>query len=149
MVTHKVEQGLRAILGTLIGQVIVGNQLGRKIGFPTANLYIDPTKAQLANGVYGVEVQYNQRSYTGIMNVGVRPTIRQDETQVHYEVHIFDFDEMIYGKLLQVEVCFFIREERSFSSLEALIAQIHSDVEYVKQQTGSFSDSPVFMENVG
>lgn len=135
-------------LGTFIGQVIYGNQLGRKIGFPTANLYTDPEKARLANGVYGVKVQYNQRTYTGIMNVGVRPTIRQDETQVHYEVHIFDFDEMIYGKLLQVEVCFFVREEISFSGLEALISQIQSDVENVKVKMGLISDSTLLMENV-
>ncbi|MEW9671456.1 3,4-dihydroxy-2-butanone-4-phosphate synthase [Ammoniphilus sp. 3BR4] len=136
-------------LGSLMGTVIFGNQIGRKIGFPTANLDIHSEKPDLLHGVYGVKVHYNQKPYIGIMNVGVRPTIQQEETQVHYEVHIFDFDEMIYGESLQVEVCFFVREEMSFSGLEELIQQINRDVGFVKlrlEKTDPFNNRSLLME---
>ncbi|MEW9673534.1 3,4-dihydroxy-2-butanone-4-phosphate synthase [Ammoniphilus sp. 3BR4] len=135
--------------GTLEGKVIYGNQIGRKIGFPTANLDIGLKKLDLLHGVYGVKVLYNEKPYIGIMNVGVRPTIQQEKNQVHYEVHIFDFDEMIYGESLHVEVCFFVREEMSFSGLEELVSQINRDVEWVKQRldkTDPSLNSPLLME---
>lgn len=131
-VSEVVEMRKQDTFGTLKGQVIYGNQLGRKIGFPTANLDIQSEQLPLSNGVYGVKVTYGERSFAGIMNVGVRPTIQQDGTQVHYEVHIFDFNEMIYGEWLVVEVCCYVREEMSFAGLENLISQIQRDVEYVK-----------------
>lgn len=148
-VSDVVNMRKNATLGTLIGKVIYGNQLGRKIGFPTANLDIHKEQVCLSNGVYGVKVIYDQRSFLGIMNVGVRPTINEDNTQVHYEVHIFDFDEMIYGEWLEVEVCFFLREEISFFGLEQLISQIKVDVELVNdrlKKKNHVIDNPLLME---
>lgn len=126
------EMRMSDMLCTFTGPVIRGNQIGRTIGFPTANLYVDTDKVHLSNGVYGVKVTYNKTTFIGVMNVGMRPTINHEEGIVHYEVHIFDFNEMIYDKTLQIETCFFVREEISFSNLDQLISQITSDVELVK-----------------
>ncbi|MBE5097810.1 riboflavin kinase [Priestia aryabhattai] len=119
---------------TLTGQVIRGNQIGREIGFPTANLSLNSQEINLSNGVYAVKVNYNGKSFTGIMNVGMRPTINEDKSRVHYEVHIFDFNKVIYNEILQVEVCFFIREEIAFANLNHLILQIKKDVEFAKRR---------------
>lgn len=119
-------------LSTFTGQVIRGNQIGREIGFPTANLMICSKKINLSNGVYAVKVNYNEKSFTGIMNVGVRPTLNEEKSRVHYEVHIFDFNRMIYDEFLEVEVCFFIREEIAFENLNQLISQIKKDAESAK-----------------
>lgn len=121
------------VLCTFTGQVIRGNQIGREIGFPTANLRVNSDEVHLANGVYGVKVMYNERPFNGVMNVGIRPTLGE-EAIVHYEVHIFGFDEMIYDQILQVEACFSVREEISFSNLDQLILQIKDDVEFVKSR---------------
>lgn len=126
------EMRMSDMLCTFTGPVIRGNQIGRTIGFPTANLHVDADKVHLSNGVYGVKVTYNKTTFIGVMNVGIRPTINHEEGMVHYEVHIFDFNEMIYDKTLQIETCFFVREEISFSSLDQLISQIKNDVELVK-----------------
>jgi riboflavin kinase len=119
---------------TLTGRVIRGNQIGREIGFPTANLLINSRKINLLNGVYAVKVNYNQKSFTGIMNVGIRPTINEEKSRVHYEVHIFNFNEVIYNETLKVEVSFFIREEIAFANLDQLISQINKDVELAKRR---------------
>ncbi|MEH7384450.1 riboflavin kinase [Bacillus sp. JJ1521] len=114
------------------GTVIRGNQIGRTIGFPTANLDLHE-ESTLQKGVYGVRVYYQNQSYYGLMNVGVRPTINKEEMNIHYEVHIFDFDQMIYDEELDVEVCYFVREEQLFSSMKHLVLQIRKDVETVQR----------------
>lgn len=116
----------------LMGKVLKGRQIGRTIGFPTANLKVDKSKVQLDRGVYGVKVVYKNKEYTGIMNVGLRPTFIKENLEIHYEVHIFDFHEMIYDEILNVEVCFFIRKEISFSNIEQLTTQISIDIAMVK-----------------
>lgn len=118
----------------LTGRVITGNQIGRTIGFPTANISVKSEKLMLVKGVYGVKVLYNEMMYHGIMNVGTRPTINKTDAYVHYEVHLFQFNEMIYGETLEVEICFFIREEMSFSVMEQLVAQITQDIHYTESQ---------------
>ncbi|MFJ5717535.1 riboflavin kinase [Neobacillus sp. NPDC093127] len=114
------------------GKVIHGNQIGRTIGFPTANLLLHE-EVLLPKGVYGVHVTHQNQLYYGLMNVGVRPTVNKEEMIIHYEVHIFDFDQMIYDEELDVEVCHFVREERLFSSMKHLVLQIRKDVETVQR----------------
>ncbi|WP_408011386.1 3,4-dihydroxy-2-butanone-4-phosphate synthase [Pseudalkalibacillus sp. A8] len=121
---------------TLSGSVIKGRQLGRTIGFPTANLAIEQKDVSLHRGVYGVKVKYKDKEYEGIMNVGVRPSFDDSGVDVHHEVHILNFDQFIYGETLTVEVCFFIREEKAFPYLEKLITQIRSDAAYVETRFG-------------
>ena len=114
------------------GTVVVGNKLGRTIGYPTANLQIDDAEKLIpGNGVYAVTIELcgdNQSSITtlkGMMNIGVRPTV--DGTKRTIEVNIFDFDQDIYGNLVRVYVRSYLRSEVKFNGLEALKAQLAKD----------------------
>lgn len=112
------------------GNVIEGNKLGRKLGYPTANLQIqDPDKLVPANGVYAVEaeIEGETRMLKGMMNIGNRPTV--DGTRRSVEVHLFDFDEDIYNRHLKVHVRFHLRNEVKFDGLEKLVEQLHKDKE--------------------
>jgi riboflavin kinase/FMN adenylyltransferase len=109
------------------GEVVKGNQLGRTIGFPTANIQIsDKNKIIPANGVYAVELDLNGERLNGVMNIGTKPTV-QDSLQIHLEVFIFDFSSDIYGENLHVYVRDFIRSEKRFSSLDELKLQLRKD----------------------
>ena len=106
--------------------VIHGNHLGRKLGFPTANLELQKHKPfLLANGVYAVKIEVNQTVYLGMANAGVRPTIAG--TTLTVEVNLFDFSGDLYGKTLVVYFFDRIRDEKKFDSLEQLVQQIHLD----------------------
>jgi riboflavin kinase/FMN adenylyltransferase len=109
------------------GLVVEGNKLGRTIGYPTANLKAtDDLKLIPANGVYAVEViPEGFGKFKGMMNIGVRPTV-QGTSRVT-EVNIFDFDEMIYGKLLTVSLKKRLRDEVKFSGLDMLKQQLAKD----------------------
>lgn len=109
----------------IMGRVVYGRQLGRQLGSPTANIRLQRYRAAL-NGVYSVSVDGLDRTYNGIANIGIRPTV--DGSEPLLEVHIFDFDENIYGKLLTVRFHHKIREEQMFASIEALKTQIHVDI---------------------
>ncbi len=112
---------------SLSGSVFKGDQVGRTLGFPTANINIAfPQKLIPAFGVYLVEVLVENKKYFGALNIGIRPTLINKKPQI--EVYIFEFDEEIYGK--EVEVLFIkkIRNEQKFSSLEELKNQIQLDV---------------------
>ena len=110
------------------GKVVLGNQLGRTIGFPTANLIIEnEQKLVPANGVYAVEValQGRENSYMGMMNIGLRPTVDGNKRMI--EVNIFDFDEMIYDSTLKITLLKHLRSEVKFSGLEELKTQLVKD----------------------
>lgn len=117
------------------GEVVLGNQLGRTIGFPTANLQVaDERKLIPANGVYAVTVVRLKTGdhLTGMMNIGIRPTV--SGTQRMIEVHLFEFDEMIYTEMLQVQVHYRLRDEQKFAGLDALKAQLQQDALDARQQ---------------
>ena len=112
------------------GRVVLGNQLGRTLGYPTANLEIeDPDKLVPANGVYAVQVSLtgssDGREYKGMMNIGTRPTI--DGKNRVIEVNIFDFSGDIYGETLRVYLKKRLRAEEKFNGLEALKEQLAKD----------------------
>ena len=111
------------------GFVVRGNQIGRTIGFPTANLYInDEEKLIPSNGVYAVRVSgncFNDRTLDGMMNIGIRPTV--DGQKKVIEVNIFNFDEDIYEQNMTVYVYEFIRGEVKFNGLDALKEQLNQD----------------------
>lgn len=119
----------RHLLGrnySLAGLVVKGKQLGRTIGFPTANIQVrEIAKMIPSDGVYAVKVYYENDCFGGMLNIGNRPTV--DGTFQTVEVNIFDFDREIYGENLTVEFLQKIREEQKFSSLEALKWQIYQD----------------------
>ena len=112
---------------SLLGVVVAGNHLGRTIGFPTANMKLyEPLKLLPGNGVYSVEVESLGRKFSGMCNIGTRPTVNTG-TDTTVETNIFDFDEDIYGLDLKVTFLRKIRDERRFPSLEALKAQLVLD----------------------
>ena len=113
----------------MMGHVVYGRQIGRTIGVPTANIRLQRYRSPL-NGVFCVAVHGLDRRYIGVANIGVRPTV--DGREPLLEVHIFDFDDDIYGRLLTVTVRHKLREERKFPSLEALKAQIETDIREAK-----------------
>lgn len=110
------------------GTVIKGQQLGRKIGFRTANLIYPDNIVQIPYGVYLTTVTYNNISYKGITNFGIRPTISKDNIP-SLETNILGFDEDIYGENISIEFLEMLRPEQKFSSLDKLITQIKFDVE--------------------
>lgn len=111
---------------TLQGIIKKGKQLGRTIGFPTANINSpEELKLMPAFGVYAVMVYYKNLAYKGMMNIGNRPTV--DGTHMTIEVNIFDFDREIYGEELKVEFVDRIRDEVKFDHLDALKQQIILD----------------------
>lgn len=111
----------------LHGVVVAGNQLGRTIGFPTANMQLyEPLKLVPANGVYLTEVETIGSHFYGMTNIGVRPTVSGAGVRT-IETHILDFDELIYGLDLKLSFVSKIRDERKFASLEALGAQLAVD----------------------
>ncbi len=109
------------------GEVISGKQLGRNIGFPTANINYDKEQLVPGNGVYAVKIYIKEIEYIGIANVGVKPTVKEDSS-VEIEVHILDFQDNIYGEIVSVSFLEKIRDEMKFSSLEELKNQIDNDV---------------------
>jgi riboflavin kinase / FMN adenylyltransferase len=114
------------------GNVVKGRQLGRTIGFPTANIQVQKQyKLIPKNGVYTTNVYLRNKRYLGIMNIGNRPTV--DGIGRTQEVHIFDFNDDIYGENLKVEVLDFIREETKFDSIQKLIEQIEKDCKTAKE----------------
>ncbi len=116
---------------SLTGQVVLGKQLGRRLGFPTANLEVPAEKLLPRFGVYSVRVFLRGGSAIGVMNIGTRPTLKgQNET---IEVHILDWDSNIYGETITVSLEQFIRPERSFNSLTDLKAQIEQDCQKARE----------------
>jgi riboflavin kinase / FMN adenylyltransferase len=112
---------------TLCGKVIQGQQLGRTLGFPTANLKIPSDKYVPKLGVYSVTVYGAQPSAKihGVMNIGMRPTVNGNHQTI--EVHLFNWSSDLYGQTLTVSLDHFIRPEQKFESLEALKQQIQLD----------------------
>ena len=124
---------------SISGRVMYGRQLGRELGVPTANLSLKGKKAPL-NGVFAVQVTGldNTSKATlvqGVANVGVRPTV--DGERPLLEVHLFDFDENIYGKRIRVVFRHKIRDEKRFDGLEELKEQIGLDVLAAKKHFGA------------
>lgn len=116
------------------GFVVEGQKKGRKIGFPTANLFLrEPYKLIPGTGVYAVSINLEGETLQGMMNIGYRPTIIEDNKQKTIEVHIFDIDKHMYGKEMTITLKNKIRDEKKFSSLEELIKQIKQDETEIRQ----------------
>ena len=125
-------ESARKFLGrhySIVGPVISGYKTGQAIGFPTAN--IDTSKVQIpGTGVYAVRMIYQNNSFGAVANIGFNPTFHRDRLSV--EVHIFDFNQVIYGKEVEVEFISRIRSEIEFKSKDELVVQIKKDIEEAK-----------------
>lgn len=118
---------------SLHGKVVRGKQLGRTIGYPTANIEIVETSKLLPpDGVYAVRVLLDGQAFGGMMNIGIRPTV-DDYPGRSVEVNIFDFDRDIYGQSLAVEIVAWIRSEVKFSSIDNLKEQLGKDAVKCRQ----------------
>ncbi len=115
------------------GIVVQGDQIGRTINFPTANLQTEDLV--IRSGVYISEVEMDGKRYQSITNVGLRPTVNGKKLQI--ESHIFNFNDIIYNKRIKVIFHKLIRLEMKFDSLEALKVQIGKDKEYAKEYYGN------------
>lgn len=110
----------------LNGTIVKGKQLGRTIGFPTANIHIEEDYKLIPKiGVYVVRAVVNNETVFGMMNIGFNPTVNGEKQTI--EVHLFNFDKDIYDQNIEVSLLNYIREEQKFSSVDALKAQLDQD----------------------
>lgn len=117
----------------ITGKVVKGQQLGRTIGYPTANISVrEDYKLIPQNGVYVVQSTIQEKTVFGMMNIGNRPTV--DGTLQTIEVHFLDFDQNLYNQNISVSLLKRLRSEQKFPSLDALKTQLHHD----KRDTGTF-----------
>lgn len=111
----------------LFGEVQHGKQLGRRLGFPTMNVFPEKMKIMPRFGVYTCRVLVEGIWYKGIVNVGVKPTVAHDSRPLA-EVFVFGYEGDAYGRCVTVEFCDFLRAERKFASVEELKCQVDSDI---------------------
>lgn len=117
---------------SISGKVVHGDGVGKKIGFPTANIQLTRNPAPLS-GIFVVQVHAEGLGVLqGVASLGVRPTLKQDANQV-LEVHLFEFEQQIYGKHLRVEFLQKLREEEKYPDVDTLIRHIALDVEQAKK----------------
>jgi len=117
---------------TVLGTVVSGDNRGKKIGFPTANLSAHNEQFP-PNGVYFAEAKLEGVIYPGVVNLGYRPTVDTRKSERILEIHLFDFDHDIYGKDLEVRFIRYLRPEKKFESVEALVRQIGLDVKQARK----------------
>ncbi len=121
---------------SIISNVVVGDQIGRTIGYPTANLSV-VDRAIPPTGVYAVTVLIGERQFQGCMNIGLRPTLGCSDPKPRVEVCILNFNEDLYGKTIEVIPLKRLRDEKKFASLDTLRIQIAQDI---KQAQSVFSE---------
>ena len=112
---------------TILGTVMRGDDLGKKIGFPTANLSAHSEQFP-PDGVYFAEAWLEDVKYDGVVNLGCRPTVSRDKSNRVLEIHLFDFNRDIYGQDLEIRFVRYLRPEKKFDSIDALKDQISADV---------------------
>jgi len=121
---------------SLIGTVVSGAQLGRTLGFPTANVKpVDAEQIIPGNGVYAIKAVTAGETFNGMMNIGIRPTV-SNELSLHIEAHLFDFNKDIYNQPIEIIFAERLRDEQRFPSLDALKEQLGNDVVNAKKALG-------------
>lgn len=136
-IRKKIEAGKIADANILLGYNLFykgivkrGKMLGRRLGFPTANIEIIDNSC-LKNGVYVTTAYIDGRVYPSISNVGYNPTVENNKRNI--ETYIFDFNEELYDREIKIEFLEFLREEKKFSSVEELRKRVHKDIELAKK----------------
>ncbi|ROR30824.1 riboflavin kinase/FMN adenylyltransferase [Mobilisporobacter senegalensis] len=139
LIRDELEKGnielVNQMLGTpysIIGEVMHGRKIGRTLGMPTTNLIPDDNKLLPPNGVYASKVIIDGISYDSVTSIGYKPSVGK-ETKKGVETFIFDFDDDLYGKIIEVRLYGFEREEVKFNSLEELSDQMHRDIQWAKE----------------
>ena len=117
----------------LSGRVMGGQKLGRRIGYPTANIEVNESfKLIPPDGVYACHVHVEGKRFGGMLNIGYRPTVNHNVDHRSLEVHIFDFNRDIYSEEIQVEFIQRVRNEMKFENVEALIEQLKMDEQTIR-----------------
>jgi riboflavin kinase/FMN adenylyltransferase len=111
---------------SVLGIVVKGASRGKALGYPTANIQL-VCDILPPHGVYAVKVVWNKKEFYGMANLGVRPSFKEANPRTHLEVYLFDFNRNLYGQEILVEFLKKIRDEKTFPSLETLVAQIRKD----------------------
>ncbi|MEY2530699.1 MAG: riboflavin kinase / adenylyltransferase [Verrucomicrobiota bacterium] len=117
---------------TILGTVTGGEKLGKKIGFPTANLSAHSEQFP-PNGVYFAEAWLGGVLLHGVVNLGYRPTVSTGKPERILEIHLLDFDRDIYGKDLEIRFVRYLRPEKKFENVDALVRQIEADVRRARE----------------
>ncbi len=117
---------------TILGTVVRGEDLGKKIGFPTANLSAHSEQFP-PDGVYFAHARLDGIVYPGVVNLGYRPTVSSDKSERVLEIHLLDFDHDIYGKDIEVRFVRYLRPEQKFENVDALARQIELDVQQARK----------------
>ena len=138
-IRHAVEKGdfaaAAAMLGrqyTILGTVKAGARLGKKLGYPTANLSAHSEQFP-PNGVYLAEARIRGTSYHGVVNLGYRPTVSSATAERVLEIYLLDFDRDIYGEDVEVRFVRYLRPEKKFENIDALVRQIERDVQQARE----------------
>ena len=121
----------------LQGLVSHGDQRGRGIGFPTANLEYAREKVMPAGGIYACWAYLGDEKHKAAVNLGTNPTFTPDKQTLNVEAYLLDFDRDIYGEMMRLEFVVRLRDEMKYDSVDALIKQIHLDVEQTRQVLGT------------
>jgi len=125
--------GVTSMLGRhfeVLGEVVQGDQRGRSIGVPTANVHLPEDMARPANGVYAARyVTPDGVTHDAAVNIGVRPTFYEHADTAVMEAHLLDFDDDLYGQVARVQFVKFLRSERRFDGIEELKTQLHTDLQ--------------------
>ncbi len=127
----------------LYGKVVEGNKKGRTIGFPTANIRVSSVEKMIpATGVYAVRCHVGRNNFPGMMNIGYRPTLREETKKLVLEVHVPGETLNIYNQEVKIEFCKRIRDEKRFNDMEALKMQLEKDENFIKSYfSGNFASS--------
>ena len=143
LIRKKIEEGDIESANALLGHpfsiylpVTEGRKLGRTIGIPTINQVFPENYAIPRFGVYACLCHVDGKTYCGIANVGIRPTIIEDVKQIGCETHILDYNGYLYGKKIRVDFFRFIREEKKFPSVDALAEEIRRNIEEIRTYFG-------------
>ncbi|HHX80124.1 MAG TPA: riboflavin biosynthesis protein RibF [Acholeplasmataceae bacterium] len=130
LLTHGRIQEVTKLLGryyNIVGKVVPGNKVGRKLGIRTANINLEEDYQYLKKGVYAVFVNIDSKRYFGVCNIGHNPTINYQK-RPRLEVHILDYEKDLYGKYISIDFVEYLRPEIKFSDPESLVKQIEKDI---------------------
>jgi riboflavin kinase/FMN adenylyltransferase len=127
----------------LSGPVVHGDGRGRRINIPTANIHYPESKLLPANGIYACRARLGADLYAAATNIGFNPTFTPDKRTVNVEAHILNFDRDLYGQELKLEFVARLRDELKFNSVDALLAQIHADIEQTREMIDLDSRSSI------
>lgn len=115
------------------GKVVPGDGRGRTIGIPTANLELWKERLLPGRGVYATRATFEGQEYPSVTNIGLRPTFENEAVLLRLETHLLDFQQDLYGKTIRLAFTEFLRTEQKFSSIQALIDQIQSDIQTARK----------------